>query len=121
MAFLAGKSADVVIGVTSYKFREWRATMRGDIIDTTNFGSSGYRENIAGLVGASITLRGLHDSTAMAFTVGTSYTLILKSSASVSYTVSARLETIETGTTVEGAVEAVLTFQSTGSFTAAIA
>lgn len=121
MAFLAGKTADVKIGATSYKFREWRINAKTDIIDTTNFSSSGYRENIAGLTGATIDLKGLLDSTAMAFTTGTSYVLILHSSVSVTLTVTARLETIATGTTVEGAVEANLTFQSTGSFTSAIA
>lgn len=121
MAFLAGKSADVVIGAQSYKFREWRAPMKTDIIDTTNFSSGGFRENIAGLTSSTVTLRGLHDSTLMAFTSGNSYTLILKSSAAVTYTIIARLETLETGTTVEGAVEAILTFQSNGVFTAAIA
>ena len=121
MAFLAGKSADVVIGVTSYKFKDWRASMKGDIIDVSNFSSGGYRENIAGLVGATITLKGHLDSTAMAFTVTTSYTLLLKSSAGVTLTVTARLETIDHGAPVEGAVEVTLTFQSTGAFTAAIA
>ena len=121
MAFLAGKSADVVIGSTSYKFEEWRATFKTDIIEVTNFGSSGYAENIAGVTSATVSLKGKLDSTAMAFTAGTSYTLILKASSGVTYTVAARLETIEQTVNVKGAVEVVLNFTSTGSYTAAIA
>lgn len=121
MAFLAGKSADVVIGVTSYKFKQWVASMKGDVLDVTNFGSGGYRENIAGLVGATVTLSGALDSTAMPFAVGTTYALILKSSSGVSVTITGRLETIEHTAAVDGSVDVSLTFQSTGSFTAAIA
>ena len=71
MAFLSGKSGSVTVANASWKLREWSLDMRTDASDVTNFSSSGYRENIAGLTGGSLSMSGPYDSASMALTSGT--------------------------------------------------
>ncbi len=120
MAFLAGKAAGVVVGATSYRFSNWRLSVKMDALDVTNYGSAGFRENIAGLGSATINVSGKLDAGNMAFTAGTVYTLVLQASGSVSFTVAARLESIDVSAPVENVVDATLNFVSTGTFTPAI-
>ncbi len=121
MGFLAGMSGSVTVGTATWKLREWSLDMRTDASDVTNFSSSGYRENIAGLTGGSISASGPFDSTAMALTSGTSYSFVLGASATINFTVTARVTSIRVSTTVERAVEVNISAETTGSFTAAIA
>lgn len=121
MAFLAGKGGGVTVGVAVWKLSSWTLDMQTDALDVTNFESSGYKENIAGLTSGRISARGPFDSTAMALTAGTSYTFTLEVSSTVSYTVTARVTNISTTTDVTRPVEVSITAESTGSFTASIA
>lgn len=121
MAQLAGKSGYVALGNTNYAFSMWTADFNTDAVDVTNFSSSGYHENIAGLTGAKITARGPFNSTAMAVTSGTSYAFTLGASGSVTYAVTARVTAIKLTTDVTKAVEVEISAESTGTFTAAIA
>lgn len=121
MAFLSGKGGSVTVGTASWKLREWSLDMRTDASDVTNFSSSGYRENIAGLTGGSLSCSGPFDSTAMALTSGTSYSFTLGASNTVNFAVTARVTNIRISTTIERAVEVSITAETNGSFTAAIA
>lgn len=121
MGFLAGKGGSVTVGTATWKLREWSLDMKTDASDVTNFSSSGYRENIAGLTGASLSASGPFDSTAMALTAGTSYSFTLAVSNTVNFSVSARVTNIRVTTNVDRAVEVSISAESTGSFTPAIA
>jgi len=123
MAFtpLAGKNAAVLIGTVPYAFDEWQADIKNGLSKTTNFTSAGYATYISGITDAKVTLSGPYDQGNMAFTVGNSYTLILTYVTMVTLTVTALLEDISVDVKVEDAERVKLTFQTTGSFTAAIA
>jgi hypothetical protein len=120
MAFLSGKSGSVTVANASWKLREWSLDMRTDASDVTNFSSSGYRENIAGLTGGSLSMSGPYDSASMALTSGTSYSITLAASNTINFAVTARITNIRVSTSVERAVEVSVSAETTGSFTAAI-
>lgn len=121
MATLAGKSGYIALGNTNYAFASWTADITTDAIDTTSFGSAGFRENLAGLTGAKVSARGPYNNTAMALASGSSYAFVLGMSASVTFNTTARIDSISVSTDVTKAVEVSITAQSTGSFTASIA
>jgi len=122
MAFnpLAGKAASVSIGTVSYAFDEWKATIKNGLSKVTNFTGAGFAQFIAGITDAKVTLSGPYDEGNMAFTVGNAYTLILGYTSMVTLSVPVLLESIEPDVKVEDAQRVSLSFQSTGSFTAAI-
>jgi hypothetical protein len=120
MAVLAGKSGAISLGGTAYAFGKWTADMSADILDVTVFTSSGYKANIAGLVGAKITADGPFNSTAMALTAGNSYAFVLTMDSGVTLTVTARVGNINVVTDVKDAVRVSISAESTGSFTAAL-
>jgi predicted secreted protein len=121
MAQLAGKSGNFTVGASAWELSEWTMDMATEAVDITNFNSGGYREVIAGLTDAKITARGPFNSTAMALTSGTSYSLVLAVSGSVSYSVTALVTNIKLVTEVSKAVMVEVSAVSNGSFTASIA
>lgn len=121
MAQLAGKSGSIGFGASNFALREWTVDMRIDPIDTTNFDSAGYKENIAGLIGATISARGPYNQGAMAVTGGSSYAFNLRVNSTTGFAVTARVTSIRLVTGVDNAVQVDISAESTGSFTAAIA
>lgn len=61
MAFYAGKSASITISATARPFDTWDVELKAEIVDTTNFTSSGYQENLAGVFSADVTFSGPYD------------------------------------------------------------
>ncbi len=120
MAFLAGKNAAVLIGSISFRFDEWKVTLRNQLSKVTNFESQGYADYIDGITDGKITLSGPYDQGNMSFTVGSSYDLILTYISGTTLTVAALLESIDPDVKVEDAERVSLTFQSTGAFSAEI-
>jgi hypothetical protein len=58
----AGKNSRVTIAATNLKLASWKATWRGDDIDTTNFESSGADQGTIGIIGTDWTVSGLWDA-----------------------------------------------------------
>lgn len=121
MAVLAGKSGSITLAAAAYAFGKWTCDMGADILDVTSFASSGYKANIAGLVGAKITADGPFNSAAMSLTAGTSYEFVLTMGGAVNITVTARVGNINVVTDVKDAVRVSISAESTGVFTAALA
>jgi hypothetical protein len=117
---LHGKDASVLIGIVEYAFDEWSVTMRNKLGEVSNFTGGGYRQFVKGLSDGKINLSGPYDKGNMPFTVGNSYTLILKYEDATDVTVTALLEEIAPTVNVDKEERVKLTFQSTGAFTAAI-
>jgi hypothetical protein len=121
MAFYAGKTGSVTVGAAVWKLSEWTLDFETDIVDVSNFASSGYRENVAGLTKATITGKGPFDSGSMALTSGTQYSITLGlNSGGVTFVIPARVGKISLATNVEGKPEVSFTAESTGTITAAI-
>jgi hypothetical protein len=125
MAFnpLAGIQGAVKFTATAYAFGKWKATIKNKLGDVSNFTGGGYEQWIAGLTGAKITLEGPYDEGNMPITVGNSYSLVLQftSTGPITLSLTALCETIEPSVDVQNPQGITATFQSTGSFTAAIA
>ena len=120
MAFHAGKTGRVTVGVANWKLNRWEADIRTDIVDTTNFESGGFKENIAGLQYASITASGPYDAGSMAMTSGTSYSFTLQIGTGITFTITARVASIRVGTEVADKGTVTVTAESTGTFTPSI-
>ena len=121
MAFLAGKAGSIQLAGTDYAFASWTADFKVEASDVTNFTSSGFKENIAGLGSATISARGAFNSAAMAVTAGNSYVFTLKASSTVSYSVTARVTSIKITTDVTKPVDVDISAESNGVFTPSIA
>lgn len=62
MAAICGKDADIKVGANTVGLgKSWTLNMNLDVLDTTNFGSSGWRENLGCLRGWSGTMEALWD------------------------------------------------------------
>ena len=120
MAIFSGKSGNVAIDTVNWKLREWTLDMDTDIVDVSNFLSSGKRENLDGLTKASISCRGPYDTGSMALTSGNTANFVLKVGGAITFTVTARIAKIRPSVNVEGAGEIEINAESTGNFTAAI-
>lgn len=119
MSFLSGTEGSVLIGATPYKFAKWRATMQNGLPRVNNF-SSAYQQLVLGLTKAQISLEGPYDSAAMPFTVGSSYSFVLKWTASLSLTITARVAELTPDNNVEDAPRLSVTADSDGSFAASV-
>jgi len=93
--------------------------MPTDRIDTTNFQSGGFQDNIAGITRGNVVLRGHLDSGLMAMTSGSTYLVTLGMSGGYSFQVTVRVD-IEVGSEVTDAGTVEVTGDTTGSYTPSI-
>ena len=117
---LTGKSAVVTIGATDYAFDTIELPLDLKLPEVSNFTSVGYRQFVVGLASAEFKLSGPYDGGNMAFALGTTYSVVMKWSSSISNTVSAICKKIELKTNADDAARVTITFQSNGSFTTSI-
>lgn len=61
MAFFAGKSGSVSISATARPYDTWEIDATSEIVDVTNFTSSGYSENVAGVFQINVSFSGPYD------------------------------------------------------------
>jgi predicted secreted protein len=62
MAAISGTNGSIMVGgVEVGLFKEWKLDISIDALDTTNFGSDGWKEAISGLKSGTITANGLYD------------------------------------------------------------
>lgn len=119
MAFYAGKSASLTIGATAQPMTDWTLDTKEEAVDTTNFTSGGYQESVGGINSADITCTGPYDGTS-GVTMGTAASFVLATGGGgPSFTVTARVTSVNVSTNVRGVATVSITAQSTGSFTVA--
>lgn len=122
MAFFAGKTGSISIGGNTQPLTDWSAEFKMEQIDTTNFGSSGYQENSAGIAAAEISASGPYDGT-IGLQPGASGTFVLTSSTDVgapAYTVSARVTSVKVDVNVRGVAMATITATSNGTYSVTV-
>lgn len=119
MAFYAGKSASLTVGASAQPMTDWTLDTKEEAIDTTNFTSGGFQESVGGINGADITCTGPYDGTS-GVTMGTQASFVLATGGGgPSFTVSARVTSVNISTNVRGVATCSITAQSSGSFTVA--
>jgi hypothetical protein len=117
MAFFAGKSATMTVGASAQPMTDWTLDIKEEAIDVTNFTSSGYQESVGGINAADITCTGPYDGTS-GVTMGTAASFILATGGGgTSFTVPARVTSVNVATSVRGVATISITAQSTGTFT----
>ena len=127
MAHLAGKAGNVYYTTTGGTatqaaivagMKSWNVDYVGEALETTDFGDSGKKTYIAGLTGWSGSFEGYKDGAA-ALTVGSSYVLHLRESATTTqrYTGTAIITGLHAGGSVDGVVTQSWDFQGTGTLT----
>ncbi len=123
MAAISGKAGSVVVGSdTLALIKNWSLDESNDLLETTNFGSSGTKEFIAGLYGASGSAEGLSDQSGTAqaalrtaLTGGTSVSLKLYVDSTHYYSGTAFLSGISTSAAVEDVVGVSFNFTFSGA------
>jgi hypothetical protein len=119
--FYSGKDGNVDIGAaTAVKMSSWDLEMEADIIDTNNFESGGYDENLEGFKRATINCKGPYNTGSTAVTVGASVSIALTVGGSIVFTITSRIGKVKVSTDVKGAAQLDIMAKSNGSFTAAI-
>jgi hypothetical protein len=118
---LHGISASVKIATTAYAFDSFKFSPKNKLADVSNFTGAGFKQFIAGMTDGKVSLTGPYDEGNMPFTVGNAYTLVLGYTGVVSVSCPCLCESIDMDVKVDDAQKSSLTFQITGSFTAAIA
>lgn len=120
MPVIAGKAGTVGVGASNYTFSSWTLDMKTDAVDTTSFDDGGYKTNVAGLTGATISARGPYNVSSTAMSAGTTYSFNLRVNSTVGFTMTARVTSLRVVTDVSRAVELEIAAESTGSFSASI-
>lgn len=122
MAFYTGKSGSVSIGGSSQPLTDWSADFKVENIDTTNFGSSGFQTNEAGIASADITASGPYDGS-IGLAPGASGEFILTTNSTVgapAFTVTARVNSVKVDVNVKGVAMVNISATSNGSFTVTV-
>ena len=120
MAFYTGKTGTVSIATASQPLTDWSADFKSESIDVTNFSSSGYQENYAGISSADITASGPYDGS-MGAQVGDSAAFVLTAgSGGISYSVTARITSVKIDVNVRGVAICTLTATSNGSYSVSV-
>lgn len=120
MSFYAGKNASIGDGTHNLTASDWTLELHTDIIDTTNFTSQAYQENIAGVFRATISASGPYNggigaNTVVVLGATTSFSLAV-GGAGPTFTTTCRVERIVIKTSVRGAAEFDFSAQSTGTW-----
>lgn len=117
----SGITGSVSIGGTSYAFGKWTLSMKANLMPVNNFTGGGYRQVVAGVKSADLTLEALtYDQGNMPFVCGNQYTFILGYNALTSTTVTIMIESIEPTVDYDGLQPIKISGQSNGPFTPSI-
>lgn len=115
--YLIGKVASISWLSATHQMKEWSMEVKCDIVDVTNFGSAGFKENAAGLFFANISTAGPYKG-AEGVNQGDAVTLTLATGgAGPSFAIIFRVETLKISTDVTGAAQFAVSGPSTGTFT----
>ena len=120
MSHLAGTGGSVDTGSVVAGIKSWTLDRPVEMLDTTDFGSSGDKEYISGLKGWSGSFEGNKDGVPQTL-AGAIVTLKLYESAAIFWTGSALLNNLTVNTGVDGLVNYGYTYQGTGALTTASA
>lgn len=120
MAFFAGKTGSVSVASSTQPLTDWSAEFKMEQIDTTNFSSSGYQENYAGIAAAEISASGPYDGS-MGAQPGDSAAFVLTAgSGGISYSLTARITSVKIDVNVRGVAMCTLTATSNGSYSVSV-
>ena len=116
MAFYAGKAASVTIAASARPMDTWSIDLKCEPVDSTNFTSGGYTENVAGLFSADVSFGGPYDD-AEGVQKGDSVSVIFGiGGGGQSFTIVTRITSAKVSTDVKGLARIDYTGVSNGSF-----
>lgn len=75
MPVIAGKSATLGLGAANIALSSWTMDLKTDLNDSTSWGDSGFKTNVAGLQSATFSARGPYNVASTAVTTGSSYAI----------------------------------------------
>ena len=116
-----GIKASITVGGTAFAFDSFKFSPKNKVADVSNFTGGGYRQFIAGLTDGKVTCTGPYDEGNMPVTVGAAGTLVLTYVTGTTVSCPCLCESIDADVKIDDAQKVSMTFQITGSFTAAIA
>jgi hypothetical protein len=121
----SGKTGSVSIGGSAQPLTDWSLEISSEPVDTTNFTSGGYEENMSGITRANITCSGPYDGLISAyigdagglvtpFILSTGTTLGASPVTGPSFTINARVTSVSITQNVRGVAMVNITAQSNG-------
>lgn len=118
---MAGYGGIVKVGATDINVSRWNLDMHNGLQEFTNTSSGGYEEFIRGVTGATGTVSGHHDNSAVLVTsvyAGASVAMTLTlGTGSKTFSCNGIVETVKYTNEVKGITDYEFTFKSTGSIT----
>ena len=119
MAHASGKAGEVDIGGTIAGVKGWSLDYNVDMLETTDFGFSGEKENIPGLTGWSGSFEMYKDGAPPSLTVGAAVTATFKETQTANqlWTGDGFITKISTKVDVDGIVSYSIDFQGTSTLT----
>jgi hypothetical protein len=121
MAFYPGRASSVTISASARPYNQFDLDFNAEIVDTTNFTSSGYQENVTGITKADISFSGPYDG-AEGLAPGDSVSLVFAlGGGGPSFTVTTRLSSIKINTAASNQVAQIsVSGTSNGTFSVTI-
>lgn len=117
---ISGIYGSVTVGSTPFALGKWKLSMKTNLPKVNNF-TAAFQLLVAGLTSATITASGPYDGGNMPLICGNEYSFTLAYNNTISFVVTAIVESIEPEDDIEDAGRVSITAQSNGVFTAAIA
>lgn len=93
MAIASGKTGSVTIAASARPYDQFDLKFKSEVIDTTNFTSSGWQANVAGVFSADCSFSGPYDQ-AEAVAAGDSLTVTFATGGAASFAVPVRISEI---------------------------
>lgn len=115
MAIASGKTGSITIS-TARPYDNFSIDFQNEVIDTTNFTSSGYAESVAGVFQARISFSGPYDGSE-SISQGAALATVFVTGSAVSLTITTRVESVKIETAVRNKADTIsVTGISTGSY-----
>lgn len=120
MAFYPGKAASVT-QTTARPYDTFSLDFKAEIVDTTNFTSSGYQENVAGVFSCTVSASGPYDGAESIAQGDSIATTFATGGGGPSFAITARLSSVKIDTATRNkAATIAFTGDSNGSFSVTI-
>ncbi len=117
MAIASGKIASITIAASARPYDQFDLKFKSEVIDTTNFTSSGYAANVAGIFSCNVSFSGPYDG-AEGMAQGDSVSIVFLTGSAVSLTIIVRIGEIGISTAARNKADQIaISGTSNGVFT----
>ncbi len=119
-AISSGKTGSVTINATARPYDQFDIKFKSEVIDTTNFTTSGYQTNVPGIFSADVSFSGPYDG-AEAIAQGDSIAITFATGSAVSLVITTRLSEVGISTAARNKADQIaVSGTSNGTFSVSL-